>query len=148
VLSRHLLLERMRAHRYAVQSSTAAGGHPQSAVVGVAVSDRFEIVFDTVASSRKHINLRRDPRIAFVLGSVLPDAAWTIQFEGLADEPRDAERDRLVELYLTVFPDGVDRQQWPGLTYFRARPVWIRSSDWTTEPAEIVEFDEQALERL
>jgi hypothetical protein len=57
VLSRHVLLERMRAHRYAVQSSTAAGGHPQSAVVGVAVSDRFEIVF--AISSRKGINLRR-----------------------------------------------------------------------------------------
>ena len=138
----------MRAHRYAVQSSTAASGHPQSAVVGVAVSDRFEIVFDTVVSSRKSVNLLRDPRIAFVLGSVSPDAAWTIQFEGLADELRGAERERLVALYLTVFPDGIDRQQWPGLTYFRARPTWIRSSDWTTEPPDIAELDAQALDRL
>ena len=138
----------MRAHRYAVQSSTAASGHPQSAVVGVAVSDSFEIVFDTVDSTRKSVNLRRDPRIAFVMGSMLPDAVWTIQFQGVADEPRGAERDRLVALYLTVFPDGVDRQQWPGLTYFRARPIWIRSSDWTTGAPEIVEFDEQALGRL
>ena len=138
----------MRAHRYAVQSSTAASGHPQSAVVGVAVSDRFEIVFDTVVSSRKSVNLLRDPRIAFVLGSVSQDAAWTIQFEGLADELRGAERERLVALYLTVFPDGIDRQQWPGLTYFRARPTWIRSSDWTTEPPDIAELDAQALDRL
>jgi len=138
----------MLAHRYAVQSSTAASGHPQSAVVGVAVSDRFEIVFDTVVSSRKSVNLLRDPRIAFVLGSVSQDAAWTIQFEGLADELRGAERERLVALYLTVFPDGIDRQQWPGLTYFRARPTWIRSSDWTTEPPDIAELDAQALDRL
>jgi hypothetical protein len=148
VIDRHGLLERMRVHRYAVQSSTAASGHPQSAVVGVAVSDSFEIVFDTVDSTRKCGNLRRDPRIAFVMGSMLPDAAWTIQFEGVADEPRGAERDRLVALYLAVFPDGVDRQKWPGLTYFRARPIWIRSSDWTTGAPEIVEFDEQALGRL
>jgi hypothetical protein len=37
-------------------------------------------------STRKAVNLTRDPRIAFVFGSMLPDASWGIQVEGLADQ--------------------------------------------------------------
>lgn len=147
-MTRRLLLDRLRSHPYAVQSSVSVDGRPQSAVVGVAVSDELEIVFDTVESSRKAVNLTRDPRIAFVFGSMLPDASWGIQVEGLADQPTGAERDRLAALYLSVFPDGAERQRWSGITYFRVRPTWIRSSDYAPDPPEILEFDRQALQLL
>ena len=58
------MLEFMRRHRLAVQASSAANGAPQAAVVGVAVTDRCELVFDTLRTSRKCQNLRHDPRIA------------------------------------------------------------------------------------
>lgn len=142
------LLQRMRSHPYAVQSSTSADGHPQSAVVGVAVSDQWEIVFDTLSTSRKCANLRRHPRAAVVLGSLAFGASWSVQIEGAADEPSNADRDRLVALYLSVFPDGLDRQQWPGLTYFRIRPEWLRWSDYAAEPPEILELDAAALHQF
>lgn len=142
------LLDRMRTFPYAVQSSSGVEGSPQSAVVGVAVSDQGEIVFDTLSASRKCANLRRHPRAAIVLGSLANDASWTIQVEGPADEPTGADRERLVNLYLAVFPDGADRQDWPGLTYFRVRPQWLRWSDYATATPEVVELDETALSRL
>jgi len=147
-VTRSRLLELMRTYRYAVQSSVAANGAPQSAVVGVAVTDAFEIVFDTLASSRKYGNLMRDPRIALVVGSLLPDASWSLQIEGIADQPSGDERDRLVRAYLTVFPDGVERQQWPGLTYIRVRPLWIRAMDYAAVPPDVLEFDAGALQQL
>lgn len=147
-MTRARLLERLRAHRYAVQSSVAATGAPQSAVVGVAVTDAFEIVFDTLEDSRKAVNLARDPRVAFVLGSVAPDASWSLQVEGVADRPSGEERERLVRAYLAVFPDGVERQSWPGLTYFRVRPRWIRAMDFASSPPDIVEFDADALHQM
>jgi hypothetical protein len=55
------LLEFLQTHRLAVQTSVSASGGPQAAVVGIAVSDRFEIIFDTLASTRKAVNLRRNP---------------------------------------------------------------------------------------
>jgi hypothetical protein len=147
-MTRAALLQFLRARRYAVQTSVAADGAPQAAVVGIAVSDAFEIVFDTIDTTRKAQNLRRDGRIAFVIGSLEPDAMQTVQYEGIADEPTGGERARMVDLYLTVFPDEVERHSWPGLTYFRVTPVWLRYSDYSCDPPLIVEFNRQDLADL
>lgn len=62
------LIRFLRRHNLAVQATVAPSGAPQSAVVGVAISDALEIVFDTLATTRKYANLRADPRIALVIG--------------------------------------------------------------------------------
>lgn len=147
-ISRAALLEFLRSRRYAVQSSLHPDGAPQSAVVGIAVSDDFEIVFDTLASSRKGQNLRRRSEIALVIGSLEGKDERTVQYEGLADEPTGPELARLTALYLRVFPDGQERQQWPGLTYIRTIPKWFRYSDYNVDPPEILELDADGLRRL
>jgi len=147
-ITRAALLEFLRSRRYAVQSSLHPSGAPQSAVVGIAVSDAFEVVFDTLATSRKGQNLRRRADIAFVMGSLEGDDERTVQYEGRADEPTGAERARLTELYFGAFPDGRERQKWPGLTYIRATPTWLRYSDYNVDPPEIVELDSRALREL
>ena len=45
-MTRLELVRFLRKHRLAVQASVSARGGPQAAVVGVAVSDGLEIVFD------------------------------------------------------------------------------------------------------
>ncbi len=62
------LLSFMRAHPLAVQASVSADGEAQAAVVGIVVTDEFEVFFDTSEETRKVANLRRNPRIAFVIG--------------------------------------------------------------------------------
>jgi pyridoxine/pyridoxamine 5'-phosphate oxidase len=127
----------MQARRFAVVSSLHADGAPESALVGYAVTPELEILFDTTDATRKCANLRRDPRIAIVISWV--EEEQTLQYEGIADEPRDEELERLKKVYFTAFPDGVARQEWPGLTYFRARPRWIRYSSYV-RPQHIEEF--------
>jgi len=134
------LLTFMRTHRVAVQASVTPAAAPQAAVVGIAITDRFEVVFDTLGSSRKAHNLRANPSIALVMGGLLPGDERTVQYEGVADEPDGAERERLTEAYYGVYPDGRDRLSWPGLTYFRVRPRWIRYSDFGQGPPLIAEF--------
>jgi hypothetical protein len=71
------LLRFMRTQRLAVEASRAADGGVQTAVVGIAVTDAFERVFDTLGSTRKAQNLRNSPRAAFVLGGYsLPISAF------------------------------------------------------------------------
>lgn len=147
-LTRATLLAFLRSHRYAVQSSIHPTGAPQSAVVGIAVSDTFEIVFDTLASSRKAKNLRHHSPIAFVIGGLAPHDERTVQYEGIADEPRGADRTRLIDLYYTVFPDGQERLKWSGLIYLRAAPTWLRYSDYNQDPPAIHEFGGTALQAL
>jgi hypothetical protein len=134
------LLAFLRAHRLAVQASVSGDSGVQAAVVGFAVSDRFEVVFDTLGSTRKMSNLRRNPGIAVVIGW---DEEQTVQIEGVADEPTGQELARLKVVYFEAYPDGVERQQWPGITYVRVRPRWMRYSDFRT-PSRIVEWSENA----
>jgi hypothetical protein len=51
-------------------------------------------------------------------------------------------------LYFGVFPDGRERQKWPGLTYIRATPTWLRYSDYSADPPEIVELNSETLREL
>jgi len=141
------LLAFMRQHRVGVQASVAGGVAPQAAVVGIAVTDRFEIIFDTTTSTRKLENLRRNPRIAFVVGGPAEGDVRTVQYEGVADEPFDAELARVKSVYYQVYPDGPTRTAWPGLTYVRVRPIWIRYSDFSVDPPAIVEFTDADLVR-
>lgn len=140
------VLEMMRGERYAVQASVSSrDGAPQAAIVGIVVSDRLEILFDTLEASRKASNLRRRGAAALVFGPFGERSERTIQLEGPADEPDGPDLERLLRLYLAKFPDGEARRSSPGLTYFRIRPTWIRYSNFGVDPPEIVEFTGDAL---
>jgi len=143
-MTRAELLAFLRRHKLAVVSTVAAGGAPQAAVVGVAFTDDLEIVFDTLGDTRKAANLRRDARVAVVVGW---DEEQTAQLEGVADEPSGAELARLQQVYFAAYPDGPTRLAWPGITYFRVRPTWARYSDFRGADARIVELDAAALAR-
>jgi len=132
------LIRFVQRQRLGVVSSLAPDGAPQSAVVGIATSDAGEIIFDTLGTSRKAANLRRDPRVSLVVW----ENERTVQLDGMADEPTGADRDRLREVYFTVYPGGRERLSWPGLTHFRIVPTWGRFSDFEASPEPlIVELD-------
>ena len=127
----------MAEHRYGVVSSISATGTPQSALVGIAVTDQLEIVFDTLRSTRKYGNLIARPACSVVLGF---PGEKTIQLQGNAMEPDGAERTRYQEAYFLTWPDGRDRTGWPGMTYLVVRPTWIRFSDFDQRPPLIEEI--------
>ncbi len=86
-MTRKELLAFMRNERFAVQASVSRDYAAQAAVVGIAVSDDFEIVFDTLTDSRKATNLRANPSVAFAIGSTRDDVERSVQYEGVADFP-------------------------------------------------------------
>jgi general stress protein 26 len=139
-MTTHDLVAFLRRYRLAVQASVSAGSGAQAAVVGFAVTDRLEIVFDTLGSTRKMQNLRTNPRIALVIGGMVDGDERTVQYEGIADEPTGEDLVRARTAYYEVFADGPERLSWPGLTYVRVRPTWIRYSNFGVRPPEIVEF--------
>jgi hypothetical protein len=71
----------VRVHEQRVSTVTDTG-QPQSALLGMAVTQQLEIIFDTVNSSRKHPNLKKHPRVAWVLGCT---TEVTVQYEGVAE---------------------------------------------------------------
>jgi pyridoxine/pyridoxamine 5'-phosphate oxidase len=120
-----------------VLSSVAPSGAPQSALVGIAVTDDLQIVFDTVKTSRKYGNLKARPACSFVFGWT---GEQTVQYEGIAEELDGTQLRRYQEIYFRTWPDGPSRSQWPGIVYFLVKPKWIRYSDFDKNPPLIVEF--------
>ena len=136
------ILAYMRASKFAVVGTIGPNG-PQGALVGVAVTDDFEIIFDTVRDSRKHRNLEINSRASVTFSG--PDEQ-TLQFEGIAhavslDDPTDA---RWRETYYAAWPDGIARRNWPKISYWRIMPHWLRYSDFARGPlVEEIDFEKE-----
>jgi Pyridoxamine 5'-phosphate oxidase len=124
------ILAFLKRQRFGVISTVSHEGQPRSAVVGVAFTEEGDAVFDTLGSSRKAMDLRRDPRASLVVW----EGERTVQMDGRVDEPAGAERDAILEVYLAAFPDGVERLGWEGITHFRFHPSWVRDSDFGAGP--------------
>lgn len=144
-ITRVELVEFLRQVPLLTAASISPEGAPQAAMLGVAVGDDLEIVFDTLDTTRKFRNLSRDPRIALVFGKAGgytfgKNDERTLQYEGLAEIPVSRELERAQALYFGLFPEGRDRLKWPHITYVRARPTWIRFSDYNKNPPIIAEL--------
>ena len=137
-MDRLALLEFMRAHRLTVVATVGADGKPEAALVGYAVSDELELVFDTTVGSRKLDNIRANPEVAGVIGW---EAEQTLQYEGVADEPTGEARGTCQLRYFDAWPDGRERGAQPDITYVRVRPSWLRYSDYAQDPPLIVELE-------
>lgn len=141
-MTRTELLLFLRGHSLGVVATRSSAGLPQAAVVGIAVSDKFEIIFDTLGDTRKAQNLRQCPEIACVVGW---DEEQTVQLEGIANEPQGEERVRIQRCYFAQFPEGQTRLAWPGITYFCITPRWVRYSDFRDTDPSITTFDQDDL---
>jgi pyridoxine/pyridoxamine 5'-phosphate oxidase len=136
-MDKSVLHQFLSRHKLGVLGSIAPKGTAQAALVGIAVTPELEIIFDTVSSSRKFRNLSVNPRCSFVVGW---SGETTVQFEGFAFQPRDAELARYQKIYFATWPDGRAHLAWAGITYFVVRPLWIRYSDYDQRPPFIEEF--------
>lgn len=137
------LFEFLQKHRWAVQSSVTQEHEPQAAVVGFALTSKREIIFDTASSSRKARNLRINSNIALVIGW---DDAQTVQLEGVVDEPKGPELDRVRSAYFDKFPDGIERAKAEDIAYFCMTIKWARYSDFRETPPLIVAWTGRELQ--
>ena len=133
------LIAFVRACGLAVVATSGPDGAPEAALVGIASTDRAELLFDTSTSSRKYANLAADPRVAVVIGW---EDEVTCQVEGRADVLQGAELRRGQQFYFEQYPDGRKRASEPEIALIRIRPRWLRYSDYRpdTVSSEVTEF--------
>ncbi len=127
----------VRGVRAGVVSTLGPDGAPQAAYLTLAVTDRGELVFDAKPDSRKVANLRRDGRVAVVIGGT---DGTTLQAEGIADFPTDDELERCAAAYLTTFPEFTESVRGGGVVVLRVTLHWARYGDFRGETPEIREI--------
>ncbi len=130
------VLRFMKSERLAVLATVGDDRRPEAALMGFAVTPELEIIFDTVKTSRKYPNLKKNPRVAWVIGC---STEITVQYEGMADELEGEELVKYKKTYFATFPDGPARENWPGITYFVVRPKWLRFCDYDPTKRRIEE---------
>ncbi len=126
----------VRRKRLAVVSTVHDSGAPESALVGFALTERNEVVFDTLESSRKAVNIARRPAAALVIGW---DHDITVQIEGDARRPQGDDLGYAKAAYFREWPDGRARENWPDIAYIAVKPRWIRYANYAAAPV-IEEF--------
>jgi general stress protein 26 len=125
------LLAYMRSQRLGVLGTLAPSGEPQAALVGYAVTPDLEVLFDTLQTTRKCRNMKANPRVSFTIGNTVGSGdERTVQYEGIAEELADNSLLHLRPVYFATWPDGVERIQWPHITWCVIRPRWIRYSNF------------------
>jgi hypothetical protein len=123
---------------YAVISTIAANGTPQSALIGIAVTPNLEIIFDTLKSTRKYGNLLASPGCSLVIGW---DDEQTLQYEGTAFLPSVPDLSRYQDVYFARWPECRAHREWPDIDYVIVKPTWVRYSDFRQQPPAIKEFN-------
>ena len=126
----------MNGESLAVLASATENGQPEAALMRFAVTPGLEIIFDTVKSSRKYPNLKKNPRVAWVIGCT---TEVTVQYEGLAQELEGKELAKYQKTYFAKFTDGPARLTWPAITYFVVHPKWVRYCDYNPGTRRIEE---------
>ena len=120
-----------RRKRFVVVSTVDQSGAPESALMGFALTHGNEVVFDTLSTSRKAVNLARNPKAALVIGW---DDNISFQIEGLARRPTGDDLASAKAAYFREWPDGRGRENWPNIAYVVVQPKWIRYSNYSGAP--------------
>jgi pyridoxine/pyridoxamine 5'-phosphate oxidase len=126
-----------RRKRFLVVSTVNESGAPEAALMGFAVTEENEIVFDTLASSRKAVNLARNAAVALVIGW---DDQISLQIEGEARRPVGDDLASAKSAYFREWPDGRARETWPDIAYLVVKPKWMRFSNYAAGPPVVEEF--------
>ena len=124
------------SEKLGVLATVGEDGTPEAALMGVVATPELELIFDTVKGSRKYPNLKNNSRVAFVIGF---SAEVIVQYEGIAEELAGESLAKYKKIYFAKFTDGPLRESWPGITYFVARPKWVRYCDYNPATRQIEE---------
>ena len=126
----------VRDARHGVVATVDENGNPEAALVGLAVTDEAEVIFDSLNDARKMRNVRGHPRVALVIGW---DDGVSLQVEGSADVLSGADRDKYGEVYLSQFPGAraLDNE----FAIVRVVPQWLRYYDARPASARVVEAE-------
>lgn len=124
----------VRKARQGVVATVDAAGNPEVALVGLAVADAGDVLFDSYTATRKVDNLRANPRAALVIGW---DNGVSVQVEGPVEILSGRDRDAFGKVYLAQFPGS--RALADGFSIIRVTPNWLRLYDTRPNPVLITE---------
>ncbi len=118
--------------------STSSGNRSQSALMGFGISEDLDFVFGTSNKSRKYKNIKNNKNVSIVVGF---NEGKTVQCEGDVEFLEGDELDKYKNIYFTLRPSVKKYETLPDQVYFVVRLNWLRYTDVTKKPWDVVEID-------
>lgn len=136
--NKKMIYDFIKKHNTAVISTVNPLALPESSVVGFYIKEDFEIHIATYDSSRKFMNIKRNPRVALVIGW---EQGKTVQLEGAAVQITDPDEIKELEWHEMEKMPTVAKYIKPHRAVFlRIIPKWLKYSNFSTEPWQIEEL--------
>jgi uncharacterized pyridoxamine 5'-phosphate oxidase family protein len=134
------ILDFMASNRLTVISTVdVKSNKSEAAVLAFAEKDTLELIFGTSNTSRKYQNLQNNKNVSFVIGWT--DELGTLQYEGIA---RELSGDEAIE-HGTLMADKHEGARkflsHADQRYFLVNPTWLRFTDKSTHPQEVLEVE-------
>jgi len=133
-MTRAEFVEFVRAAKLGVVATVDGAGQPEAALVDLAVTDHGELLFDTMATARKVVNIGGNKQVALVVGW---DDKVSVQAEGDAEVLVGAEREKYGRIHQEQVPTS--RAFRDDFTLVKVVPKWLRYFDARPESFSIVE---------
>lgn len=134
-----LVLKFIKRQKLAVIATVGHQNKPEAAVLEFGQTNKLELIFDALESSRKVQNIRQNNGVAFVIGW---DEDITVQYEGEAFELAGEELAIYKKLYWQKNPGAQKWEKVPGIKFFKVVSKWIRYSDLNKQPWEVFEVED------
>lgn len=125
-----------------IATANAENANPECALVAYVFNDKLELFFQTNRYSRKAVNLRQNPHVAFVMGLALNDLV-TVQYQGRATQLTGAkEIEECRQMFIdrkspTASPKYLEH---PDAIYFKIVPTWIACCDYSQAKPHVIEL--------
>lgn len=126
-----LLHSFLSQHKLGVLSTVTGDALPESAVVGIAVTEHLEIICATYVDSRKHQNILKNPKVALVIGW---EHGKTVQYEGEAARLNKKEAEEHLRTTFANVPTVAKHLTNNFEVMYKITPAWIRYSDFSRDP--------------
>ena len=117
-----------KSKRYLVVSTVNEAGAAEAALMGFALTQAKRSCSTLCRRAAKPSIWGAIPAAALVIGW---DDNISLQIEGAARRPVSDDLVSAKEAYLSQWPDGRARENWPNIAYIVVRPKWIRYSNYS-----------------
>lgn len=133
------VLNALKKNQFCVLSTVSTTAKPQVAVMSYTIKDSCTFLMSTEPVTRKVINITINNQASLLIGGL--DGSSEIQIDGLVrflDEPEATDAKNYI---FTIRPELKD---YISLNHkiIEFKPNWLRYSDFSVSPAEIVEIND------
>ncbi|MFA5827772.1 MAG: pyridoxamine 5'-phosphate oxidase family protein [Candidatus Shapirobacteria bacterium] len=140
MIDKNTVFQFIKSQDLCILSTASKSGKTESAVMAFAVDDNFVIYMSTENTTRKFKNILKNNFVSVIVGGLKSDPS--VQLDGTTIILTDTEIAAAKDFMLSLHPELKDYFNTPNSMFFTVTPSWLRYSDFSQNPPEVIELSQ------